>query len=80
MGKILSATFYRKNAVSRDLNDRNGRVIFLFFCLQAGLKLSPLRKENNAVTPKNLQVRTIKIKKSRQESSGAWKLIKVSSG
>lgn len=35
MGKILSATFYRKNAVSRDLNDRNGRVI-LFILLPSG--------------------------------------------
>lgn len=80
MRKILSATFYRKNAVGEDLNDRNGRVIFLFFCLQAGLNLSHLRKENSAVAPKNLQVRRIKIKMGRWESSKALKLIKVNSG
>lgn len=33
MRKILSATFYGKNAVSRDLNDRDRRVIFSLLCL-----------------------------------------------
>ena len=78
MRKILSATLFWKNAVSKDLNDRHGRVIFWFLCLWAGLKLSHLRRENNAVARKNLQVRMVKIKKSRWESSGALKLIKVS--